>query len=143
MPLSATETLPHVIAGTNAAAAVFLAAGRVLVKRGNEAAHRRAMLLAFGTSCVFLVAYVTYHLTAEPRFFPETEAVALRTFYLVLLATHVVLAATVPVLAIWTLKLGLSERREAHRRLARWTWPIWMYVSVTGVMVYAMLQVYA
>lgn len=143
MPLSATETLPHVIAVTNALAAIFLAAGRILIKRGRELAHRQAMLLAFGTSCVFLVAYVTYHLTGEPRFFPTTEATGLRMFYLVLLGTHVVLAATVPVLAIWTLRLGLQNRREAHRRLAKWTWPIWMYVSVTGVLVYAMLQIYA
>jgi len=95
------------------------------------------MIAAFVTSCLFLVCYLIYHARVGSVRFPRSGAI--RTLYLTILTTHTILAATVPVLAIVTLRRGLTRRYEMHRRIARWTWPIWMYVSVTGVVVYLML----
>ena len=96
------------------------------------------MLSAFGVSMVFLTCYLTYHFTPhKPVKFAGMGAIWWA--YSVILASHIILAATVPVLAIWTIVLGLKDRRSAHRKLAWWTFPIWLYVSVTGVVVYWML----
>jgi protein SCO1/2/putative membrane protein len=95
------------------------------------------MTAAFATSCVFLVCYLIYHFQAGVVRFPRTGAI--RTVYLSILGTHTVLAAAVPVLAIITLRRGLTARYDKHRRIAHWTLPIWLYVSVTGVVVYFML----
>jgi uncharacterized membrane protein YozB (DUF420 family) len=95
------------------------------------------MQTAFVTSCVFLVCYLVYHAQAGSVRFQKTGAI--RTVYLAILATHTVLAAAVPVLAIVTLRRGLAARYDKHRRIARWTLPIWLYVGVTGVVVYVML----
>ena len=95
------------------------------------------MITAFVTSCLFLVCYLVYHAQVGSVHFPYPGAI--RMLYLSILATHTVLAATVPVLAIITLRRGLTKRYEKHRRIAGWTWPIWLYVSVTGVVVYLML----
>ena len=100
-------------------------------------AHRRVMLTAFGVSTLFLVSYLTYHAHAKIVYFKGTGAI--RTVYLAILFTHTVLAAAVPILAIITLNRALKERFDRHRAIAKWTWPIWMYVSVTGVVVYFML----
>ncbi len=132
--------LPHIDASLNAIAAVLLITGYVLIKQGREAAHKRAMLTCFGVSVVFLVCYVTYHVNVGSKPFPKSDyAVWIRYLYLAILATHVVLAAIVPWMALATIYLGLRDRRAAHKRLARWTFPIWLYVSITGVVVYLML----
>ncbi len=129
--------LPALNAVLNASAAGLLVSGYVLIKRGRKVAHRKAMLAAFAVSCLFLISYLVYHYQAGSVRFQKTGAI--RTLYLGILATHTVLAAAVPPLAILTLSRGLSGRYDRHRRIARWTLPIWLYVSVTGVVVYAML----
>ncbi len=95
------------------------------------------MLTAFGVSVLFLISYLIYHSQVGSVHYPKTGL--LRLIYLTILATHTVLAATVPVLAIITLRRGLKGRFPQHRKIARWTFPIWLYVSVTGVVVYLML----
>lgn len=139
-PLLATwsvRSLPTVNAGLNALAALLLVLGWVLIKQRRETAHKWVMISALGVSIAFLACYVVYHLEVGSVKFQGPPGV--RTLYLGLLLTHVVLAATVPALAVATIYLALRERRAAHRRLARWTLPIWLYVSVTGVVIYAML----
>jgi len=134
------DLLPHVNAGLNALAGVLLAIGYVLIKQRRETAHKWVMLSCFGVSVLFLISYLTYHsLIGGGRHFPSDVAAPIRYFYFGVLITHVILAAAVPVLAIITIYFGLRERRVAHRKIARWTFPIWMYVSITGVVVYVML----
>jgi putative membrane protein len=139
--LLATAAEPPALANTDAVlngiATVLLVSGYVLIKRGRDRAHKWAMLAALGVSTAFLTCYLTYHLTNEPVSFGGSGAI--RPLYYSILISHVALAATVPVLAIWTAVLGLKDRRAAHRKLAWWTFPIWLYVSVTGVVVYLML----
>jgi uncharacterized membrane protein YozB (DUF420 family) len=129
--------LPTVNAVLNATAAVLLVWGYRLIRRKRVETHRRVMIAAFAVSCLFLVCYLVYHAQVGSVRFPHTGA--LRTVYLGILGTHTVLAAAVPVLAIITLRRGLAGRYDRHRRIARWTLPIWLYVSVTGVVVYGML----
>ena len=131
--------LPHVNASLNGLATCLLVAGYVFIKRGHERAHRRTMLCCFGVSVLFLVCYLVYHALAGSRKFPSDVAAAARYGYYAILLTHVVLAAAVPFLSVATIYLGLRDRRASHRRIARWTFPIWLYVSVTGVIVYLML----
>ncbi|HEY8123739.1 MAG TPA: DUF420 domain-containing protein [Myxococcota bacterium] len=136
MDLSA---LPAVNATLNAIATVLLLWGRALVKRGRVAAHKRVMLSAFAVSSAFLASYVVHKAS---RSFESTtfnaEGVA-KTAYLALLASHVALAALVPFLALALIRFGLRGELERHRRLARRAWPIWLYVSVTGVAIYFLL----
>jgi uncharacterized membrane protein YozB (DUF420 family) len=131
--------LPGVNAALNATAVVLLVVGRRLARAQRFDAHRRVMTAAFAVSSLFLVLYVA-HKTS--RGFVNTafhaQGVALLA-YRVLLFTHVVLAMTVPVLAVALIVLGVSGRRASHRRLARFAWPIWVYVSVTGVLIYVLL----
>ncbi|MDE2489207.1 MAG: DUF420 domain-containing protein [Elusimicrobia bacterium] len=134
MPLS---SFPGLIAGLNAAAAVLLVLGWVLIKSGRREAHRWAMVSAFLCSAVFLGAYLWYH--AHAGVVRYRKAGPIRLVYFAILLTHTVLAAAVPVLAVETLFLAWRGRFDAHRRWARWTLPIWLYVSVTGVVVYWML----
>lgn len=129
--------LPTVNATLNALSAVLLLIGWRLILRRRVAAHRAVMLAAFACSIVFLGFYLYYHSQVGSVRFPGTGAV--RIVYLAILLTHTVLAALVPFLAIATLWRALQERFDRHRRLARWTLPIWLYVSVTGVVVYWML----
>ncbi len=129
--------LPGVNASLNALAGVLLVAGFAFSRGGRREAHKRCMLAAFGCSVLFLVSYLYYHSqVGSVRFQGEGWV---RTFYLSLLLTHTVLAAAVPFLALITLVQGLRERFDRHVRIARWTLPIWLYVSVTGVVVYWML----
>ena len=150
--------LVHLNAALNALATVLLVVGWILIRRGREQAHGRVMLAAFFVSCLFLISYLTYHaLEGSVKF---THPGAVRYFYLAILASHVLLAMTVPFLALWTLGVGLkatgwrpghgapatdslapemAKTRQKHRRLAHWTFPIWLYVSITGVVVYLML----
>jgi len=133
-----TPVLPSINAALNATAAALLAWGYRLIRRKRVQTHRKVMTAAFVVSCLFLVCYVAYHIQIHgSKRFPGTGVI--RTVYLSILATHTVLAAAVPMLAIVTLRRGLAARYDKHRRIARWTLPIWMYVSVTGVVVYAML----
>jgi putative membrane protein len=129
--------LPAVNAILNATAAALLGCGYILIRRRRKQAHKRVMLAAFVTSSAFLACYLIYHWHVGSVRFPHTGAI--RTVYLSILATHTVLAAAVPPLAIITLSRALSARFDKHRAIARWTLPIWLYVSVTGVVVYLML----
>jgi uncharacterized membrane protein YozB (DUF420 family) len=135
--LISIHDLPVVNATLNATAAILLVWGYILIRRRSIAAHRRVMLAAFATSSVFLCCYLIYHYNVGSVRFPRTGII--RTVYLSILATHTALAATVPPLAIITLSRGLREHFDRHRRIARWTLPVWLYVSVTGVVVYWML----
>jgi putative membrane protein len=135
--LISIHDLPIVNATLNATAAILLVWGYILIRRRSIAAHRRVMLAAFATSSVFLCCYLIYHYNVGSVRFPRTGIV--RTVYLSILATHTALAATVPPLAIITLSRGLRARFDPHRRIARWALPVWLYVSVTGVVVYLML----
>jgi protein SCO1/2/putative membrane protein len=132
-----TPVLPSVNAVLNATAAVLLVWGYTLIRRRRIQQHRKVMQTAFVVSCLFLVCYLVYHYQVGSVRFPKTGAI--KTLYLAILGTHTLLAAAVPVLAIITLRRGLSARYDKHRRIARWTLPIWLYVSVTGVVVYLML----
>jgi len=137
--------LPHINAGLNALATVLLIVGYVQIKRRQEVAHKWTMLGCFGVSVVFLASYMTYHfnIPGGSKRFPTYPPDAIRYGYYVLLLSHVVLAAAVPFLAVITIWLGLADRRRAHRKLAWWTFPIWLYVSITGVIVYLLLyQIY-
>ncbi len=129
--------LPTVNALLNGTAASLLVAGFLLIRAGRREAHRRAMTAAFACSVLFLVSYLVYHFEAGSVRFRGTGSV--RTVYLTILLTHTVLAAIVPFLAVTTLVLARKGRFDAHRRLARVTLPVWLYVSVTGVVIYLML----
>lgn len=135
--------LPAVNACLNGVATVLLAVGLVLIRRGRIRAHRNVMIGAFGVSIVFLVFYVT-HKAWKTTAGLELHTVyhgqgAGRIAYLLILLTHLVLAMLVPFLAVALIYLGLTRRYALHRRIARVAWPIWMYVSVTGVVIYLML----
>ena len=135
-----TDILPHVNATLNTLATVLLVVGYYLIKQKREASHKKVMLACFAVSTLFLISYVTYHVMIQGgRKFPTYPPPVVRYTYFTILISHIVLAATVPVLAIISIVLGLRDRRAAHRRVVRWTWPIWLYVSVTGVFVYLML----
>ena len=129
--------LPALNAALNGLAALLLLAGWVLIRRRRIGAHRLTMLTAFGCSVAFLVSYLFYHSQVGSVRFQGTGA--LRTLYFTILISHTVLAAAVPFLAAVTLFRALKERFDRHRALARWTLPIWLYVSVTGVTIYWML----
>ncbi|HEX6201235.1 MAG TPA: DUF420 domain-containing protein [Thermoanaerobaculia bacterium] len=129
--------LPTVNASLNAIAAVLLVIGWTLIRRGRVRAHRAVMLSALACSVLFLASYLVYHYQVGSVRFQGTGAI--RTFYLSVLLTHTVLAALVPFLAAITLFRALRRHFPRHRAIARWTLPIWLYVSVTGVVVYAML----
>ena len=129
--------LPAVNATLNAVSGVLLMTGYVLILNGRREQHRLCMLAAFATSTLFLTSYLIYH--AQAGSVPFTRQGFVRPVYFTILVTHVVLAAAVPPLAIITLSRGLKARYVSHRAIARWTLPIWMYVSVTGVLVYVLL----
>lgn len=132
------QDLPHVNALLNFTATVLLAVGYVLIKMRRETAHRNVMLAAFGVSTAFLTCYLVYHFGVElTKKFPGGPP--LKYVYLTILVSHILLAMAVPVLAIGTIYTGLKNRRAAHKRWAKITFPIWMYVSVTGVVIYLML----
>ncbi|MCY4599595.1 MAG: DUF420 domain-containing protein [Acidobacteria bacterium] len=123
----------------NATSGVLLTAGYVQIRRGRIEAHRRCMLGACGASALFLISYVIYHLNVGSV--PFTGQGGIRVFYFSVLISHIILAALVVPLAIITLAHALRERFDRHRRIARWTLPVWLYVSVTGIIVYVMLYV--
>jgi uncharacterized membrane protein YozB (DUF420 family) len=129
--------LPAVNATLNASSGVLLLIGYVLIRARRIEQHRKCMIAAFVTSALFLVCYVVYH--AQVGSVGFTRQGFVRPLYFSILITHVTLAAVVLPLAIVTLSRGLKRRYPQHRRIARWTFPIWMYVSVTGVLVYVLL----
>jgi putative membrane protein len=129
--------LPTLNAVLNALSTVLLSVGYLLIRRQKIAAHRAVMIAALVSSALFLTSYLVYHAQVGSVRFPGQGGV--RTLYLSILLTHTVLAAAVPVLALITLSRALRRRFPAHRRIARWTLPIWLYVSVTGIVVYWML----
>jgi len=133
----AIADLPAVNATLNGIAAILLIIGYVLIRRRRIAQHRAVMLTAFCTSVLFLTSYLVYHAHAGSKHFPGQGPI--RLVYFGVLLSHTVLAATVPFLAIITLSRGLAARYDRHRAIARWTLPIWLYVSITGVVVYFML----
>jgi len=130
--------LPRLNAGLNAASAILLSAGYVFIRRGQVKRHRACMLTAFGLSALFLASYVIYHAVAGSIRFAGPDW--LRPIYFAVLISHVALAAVVLPLALTTLRLSLSGVFVRHRRIARWTLPIWLYVSVSGVAVYLLLH---
>jgi uncharacterized membrane protein YozB (DUF420 family) len=131
------ESLPAVNATLNGIAGILLLIGFLLIRSRHIDLHRRFMLAAFAASALFLVSYLVYHAqVGSVRF---TRQGFVRPLYFTILVTHVVLAAAVLPLAIVTLTRGLNGRFPAHRAIARWTLPIWLYVSVTGVLVYVLL----
>jgi uncharacterized membrane protein YozB (DUF420 family) len=137
LTLIAIADLPAVNATLNAIAAILLTCGYVMIRRRRIETHRRFMLAAFATSALFLLSYVIYHANIGSK--PFTGQGAIRTVYFTILLTHVVLAAVILPMAIITLTHALRARFEKHVPIARWTLPLWLYVSVTGVVVYWML----
>ena len=135
--------LPIVNAGLNSLSTALLIAGYVYIRRRDEMAHRNCMLAAFLTSALFLVSYLTYHsyvayvLKRGPTVFKDPAW--FRPFYLAILGSHTVLAMVVVPLVLMALYYAWKQRFERHRRIARWTWPLWIYVSVTGVLIYLLL----
>jgi len=131
------SSLPLLNAVLNSTAAILLIAGLIFIRRRAVRAHRACMLGAFTVSIAFLISYVIYHAHAgDVRFLGQG---AIRPVYFTILISHISLAFVIVPLAIITLRRGLAGRFAAHRVIARWTWPIWMYVSITGVVVYLMV----
>jgi uncharacterized membrane protein YozB (DUF420 family) len=129
--------LPALNATLNGISAVLLTTGYVLIRRGHAVLHKRCMLAALASSALFLTSYVTYHLHTGSR--PFAGQGAIRVIYFAILLTHVVLAAVIVPLALITARRGLRSQFDRHARIARWTLPLWLYVSVTGVVIYVML----
>ena len=133
----ALRDLPAVNAVLNGTAAILLIWGRVLVAQHRIERHKQVMIAAFCVSIAFLICYVIYHSRVGSVHYQHTGPI--RAVYFTILITHTLLAAAVPFLAVITLQRGLAGRFRAHEKIARWTFPIWLYVSVTGVTVYLML----
>ena len=131
------SSLPAVNATLNGLSTLLLVTGLTLIRRGKREAHKRVMLFAFGVSIAFLCCYLISHGYAGSK--PFEGKGLIRAIYFAILISHVILAATVPFLASITIYLGLKQRWEKHRRIAKVTFPIWLYVSVTGVIIYLML----
>ena len=132
------QDLPLINACLNGLATVFLILGFVFIKQGKKIAHRNCMVSAFVTSAVFLTCYLIYHFNTEvvTRF---VDPAWFRPIYLIILLTHVVLAIVILPLIFMTLSRALKARYELHKKIAKWTWPLWMYVSITGVVIYLLL----
>ena len=129
--------LPKLNACLNALSAIWLISGLLFIRRGRVSAHRFCMLAAVVTSMLFLTSYIVYHAQAGTTRFQTTGWV--RQLYLIILGTHTLLAVAVVPLVLMTLRRALTRRFERHRRIARITWPVWVYVSITGVVIYWML----
>lgn len=129
--------LPAVNATLNGLSAVLIATGYVLIRRGRRDLHKQVMLVALATSSLFLVSYVIYHANTGSRPFQGTGLI--RPVYFAILITHVILAAVIVPLVLTTAIRGLKAQYRLHKAIARWTLPLWLYVSVTGVVIYLML----
>ena len=135
--MDTASTLPHVNAVLNSVTIVLLLIGFILIRSGRRKAHQAVMIAAVSVSAVFLVSYLVYHFTA-PIFVFRGEG-WVRPVYYAMLISHVLLATVVTPMIIVTVLRALRGRFDRHRALARWTWPVWMYVAVTGVLIYALL----
>jgi putative membrane protein len=129
--------LPAVNASLNGLSAILLTAGYIFVKRGRLVAHRNCMIGALTASVIFLGCYIYYHFHAGRTVFKDPAW--FRPIYLTILLTHTMLAVTIVPMVIITVTRAAKARFELHKRIARWTWPIWMYVSTTGVLIYFLL----
>lgn len=129
--------LPAINACLNSLSAILLAVGYRFIRRKNILAHRNCMIGAFLVSTIFLISYVVYHFNAGRTVFKDPAW--FRPIYLTILLTHTVLAVAIVPMVLITLSRALKQRFDQHRRIARWTWPLWMYVSVTGVIIYLLL----
>lgn len=132
------QDLPALNAAFNALATVFLVTGYGFIRRGNRAAHRNCMIGALAASTLFLAGYLTYHFNV-PGVTRFRDPAWFRPIYLALLLTHTVLAAAIVPMVLITLSRAMRGRFELHKKIARWTWPLWMYVSITGVLIYLLL----
>jgi putative membrane protein len=135
-----TTFLPPIHAGINAVAAVVLLVSVIFIKLGNVRMHRATMVFAMFLSVLFLLSYVAYHMTNDPTRFPSDAP--LRGLYLILLITHILAAAVSLPFILFTFIAGWTNRFAAHRKLARWVFPLWLYVAVTGPVCYWMLKPY-
>jgi len=135
--LPTLSDLPALNATLNGVAGLFLLSGYYFIRRRQIARHRASMIGAFATSTLFLISYVIYHANVGSK--PFHGEGPIRIVYFTILISHIILAASVVPLALITLGRGLRRDDARHRRIAKFTWPIWMYVSVTGVVVYWML----
>lgn len=135
--------LPLLNASLNSLATVLLLAGYYFIRQGRRIAHQRCMQVAFATSCLFLISYL-YHkiVVVKGVNTPFRGPTVLKPFYLAMLVSHIALAIAIMPLALRTIWLGVKGDFVRHRSLARWTWPLWLYVSVTGVLVYLVLYVF-
>ncbi len=129
--------LPLINACLNGASTVLLSVGYLYIRQQRQVAHRNCMIAAFSTSTLFLICYLTYHSFAGRTSFRNPEW--FRPIYLTILLTHTVLAAVIVPLVLITISRAMRSRWELHKKIARWTWPIWMYVSITGVVIYLLL----
>jgi putative membrane protein len=135
------DQMPAINAALNGLASVFLLLGYIFIKKGNHTAHKRCMITAFSTSAIFLAGYLWYHYTSHAHTVLQHPTAWVNYLYYFILTTHIILAVVIVPMVFITLNHALRERLDKHRRIARWTWPIWMYVSVTGVVVYMFLYV--
>jgi putative membrane protein len=133
--------LPAVNAACNAVTTVLIVHGLVVIHRGDERRHRRSMLGAFASSTLFLVGYVVYHIYHGDSRFPGQGWI--RPVYFTILISHIMLSAAALPLVLTTFYLALARRLEAHKKVARFTYPIWLYVSVTGVTIFFLLRAYS
>lgn len=140
--MSFTESLPTLNACLNGTATVLLTAGFICIKNGREKAHRSCMVSAFAVSVFFLFFYVLHKWLVQGVHTPFEGEGAWRTIYYTMLATHIALAMLIVPLVLTTLTLAIRGKRESHKAWARWTFPIWYYVSVTGVLIYGFLYVW-
>jgi uncharacterized membrane protein YozB (DUF420 family) len=137
LPAMSISDLPSVNACLNGLSTVLLAAGYLCIRRGHRPAHRNCMIGALVTSTAFLVCYLVYHAHAGRTVFRDPAW--FRPFYLAILLSHTVLAVAIVPLVLLTVARAARQRFDAHRRIARWTWPLWIYVSITGVLIYLLL----
>ncbi|QNL22825.1 DUF420 domain-containing protein [Hyphobacterium sp. CCMP332] len=132
--------LPHLNGVLNTATSICLIAGFIFIKRKKESWHRLMMISAFIISSIFLVSYVIYHYQAEPTKFGGEGTI--RMLYYFILITHIILAAVVVPFVLFSIYYAISDQREKHKKIVKWTFPIWVYVAITGVVVYLMISPY-
>jgi uncharacterized membrane protein YozB (DUF420 family) len=129
--------LPALNAFLNSTSAVFLLIGYGLIRQNRQAAHRNCMIGALTASILFLISYVYYHYNAGRTVFKDPQW--FRPIYLTILLTHTILAVVIVPMVIMTVSRAVKRNYELHKKISRWTWPLWMYVSVTGVLIYFLL----
>jgi putative membrane protein len=132
--------LPHLNAVLNSATALSLIIGYIFIKQGNRRYHTTAMIAAFALSTIFLISYVTYHYQAPPTKFGGEGLI--RGIYFFILLTHIVLAAVVVPFVLLSIYFAASRQLIKHKKIVKWTFPIWLYVAITGVVVYLMISPY-